>query len=388
MIKRLIIAVVLLALVGGGLVWFNFFRDRMIEDFFANMPVQSSTVSTVEAAPATWQPSIDAIGTANAFQGVDLTVEAAGIVREILFESNEQIEAGQTLIQLDDAVQRADLEAAETQMELEQVNLERTRELQSRGVATSQSLESSQAAFRSAEAQLARATAVLEQRRLIAPFSGTIGLPRVDRGAYVSPGTIITTLQDIETMRVDFSLPEQQLPNLSIGQRLTVRVQGIDRELTGEVTGFDPRVDSSSRMFAVRGTIDNADGDLTPGQFVRIGIDLPEEDDIIALPQTSVISSLYGDYVYAVRPSDDDEDQLVARQVFVEPGRRNGDLVEIRNGVSAGDIIVTVGQNRLSSGAPVVLEDDDGARDDEDDVEEQEPEDSGDTDTSDAAEVR
>jgi membrane fusion protein, multidrug efflux system len=360
MIKRLIIAVVLLTLVGGGLVWFNFFRDRMIADYFANAPVQSLTVSTVEAEPVTWQPAIDAIGTARALQGVDLTVEAAGIVKEIPFKSNEQIEGGQVLLRLDDAVQLADLEAARTQLELDELTLQRTRDLQTRGVATSVSLDSAQAAFQAAQAQMARATALAEQRRMVAPFSGTIGLPRVELGQYVSPGTIVTTLQDLETMRVDFSLPEQQLPHISIGQRLSVRTEGLDQSFDGEVTGIDPRVDPSSRMVAVRGTISNADGQITPGQFVRIRVQLPSEDDIIALPQTAVISSLYGDYVYAVRPRADDTGTLEARQVFVQVGRRSDGLVEIAGGIAPGDIIISAGQNRLSNGTPVVLEKKDG----------------------------
>lgn len=355
MFKRLIIAVILLAVVGGGLVGFNIFRDRMIADFFANMPVEPVTVSTVEAEPVTWQPTITTIGTAYASDGVALSVEAAGIVREILFSSNQTVEEGQVLLRLDDTVQRADLFAAETQLELETTQLRRSTELQSRGVAASATLEQSQAAARAAEAEVERARALLDQRRLTAPFSGTIGLPRVELGEYLQPGTVVATLQDLDRMRVDFSLPEQQLGQVAIGQKIRVRADGIEGEFPGEITGIDPRVDPTSRLVAVRATIEAA-GALTPGQFVRIEIELPEEDGIIALPQTAVMTSLYGDYVYAVRQSEDDPDQLVARQVFVELGRRSNGLIEIRGGVAPGDVIVSAGQNRLSNGVPVVID--------------------------------
>ena len=356
MVKRFIIAILLLGLVGGGLVGFNLFRDNMIAQIFANMPQQPATVSTVEAQPVTWTPTIEAIGTVNAAQGVDLTVETAGVVKEIAFRPNTQVAEGALLLRLDDVVQTADVEAARTQADLEKGNLARAQDLTRRGVATNVSLDQTQAAAQAAEAQLARALAVLEQRQLSAPFAGTIGLPRVDVGQYVAPGTIVATLQDLSTMRVDFSLPEQELPNLSIGQKIEVRIEGLDQSFPGELTGIDPRVDPATRLVALRGSIANAEGKLTPGQFVRIRVELPSEEGVIALPQTALSTSLYGDYVYIVRPSEADAAQLEVRQVFVKPGRRSGGVVEIAQGVSPGDQIVTAGQNRLSNGQPAVVD--------------------------------
>ncbi len=355
MIKRLVIAVVLLALVGGGLIGFNLFRDRMIEQIFANLPVQPLPVETVEAQPDEWQPVLNAIGTVNANQGVELTVEAPGILREILFEPNTEVEAGQILIRLDNVVQNADLEAARTQLELERTNLARQQQLQRRGVATDATLDATQAAFRAAEAQVARAEAVVEQREVRAPFAGTIGLLRVDLGQYVQPGTTIATLQDRSVMRVDFSLSEQSLPDLFIGQSLHLRSDDNRQSFDGQISGIDPRVDPSSRLVAVRGTVDMKDGSLTPGQFVRLRLDLPREEGVISLPQNAVISSLYGDFVYVVRPGEENPETLVVRQVFVETGRRSEGMIEIRQGIVAGDRVVTSGQNRLSNNAPVTL---------------------------------
>ena len=159
-------------------------------------------------------------------------------------------------------------------------------------------------------------------------------------------------------MRVDFSLPEQTLPYLHVGQRLHVRIEGDERRFDGEITGIDPRVDPSSRMVSLRGRVDNPDFALTPGQFARVEIDLPTETGVIALPQTVVISSLYGDYLYVVRDNEEaDEDGLIVRQVFVTTGRRSGALVEISEGVAPGDRIVATGQNRLNNRAPVTISD-------------------------------
>ncbi|MFN3662002.1 efflux RND transporter periplasmic adaptor subunit [Yoonia sp.] len=355
MTKRFIIAIILLALIGGGLVGFNKFREGMIAQFLANRPVAALPVETVLAEAATWQPALNAIGTINAAQGVELTVEAAGIVRAINFAANQDVAEGDTLLQLDDEVQRADRDASRSQLDLARAQLDREQALQSRGVASDARTDETRAAFDAATAQLARSEAVIAQRRLIAPFDGTIGLPRVDRGTYVSPGTIIATLQDLETMRVDFNLPEQVLPSLRIGQQISARIDGDTRSFTGEVTGVDPRIDPGSRMVAVRGNIDNSDRVLTPGQFARLRIALPPEDGVITLPQTAVSISLYGDFVYVVRMVEDDPDTLEARQVFVTLGRRDGARVEITEGLSEGDRVVSSGQNRLNNRSVVSL---------------------------------
>ena len=157
-------------------------------------------------------------------------------------------------------------------------------------------------------------------------------------------------------MRVDFSLPEQELPNLTVGQQIEVRIEGLDETFPGTLTGIDPRVDPATRLVALRGAITNAQGKLTPGQFVRIRVILPAEDGVIALPQTALSTSLYGDYVYVVRPTEADPEKLELRQVFVKPGRRSGGVVEIAEGVAPGDQIVSAGQNRLSSGQPAIID--------------------------------
>lgn len=363
MVKRLVIAVILLALIGGGLVGFNLFRDNMIAQIFANMPQQTATVSTIEAKPVTWTPVIEAIGTVNAAQGVELTSETAGVVKSISFAANARVEAGAELLRLDDVVERADVEAARTQSELAQTNLKRTSELSQRGAATNASREQTEAAAEAAKAQLARAEAVLAQRVVSAPFAGTVGIARVDVGQYVTPGTVVATLQDVATMRVDFALPEQDLPSLKVGQKIAVRIEGLDESFAGELTGIDPRVDPATRLVALRGSVANAGGKLTPGQFVRIKVELPAETGVIALPQTTVSASLYGDYVYIVRPKEGAEPPaegaapaLEVRQVFVQTGRRSGGLVEVREGVAAGDQVVTAGQNRLTNGQPAAVD--------------------------------
>jgi len=366
LIKRFIIAIVLLVIVVGGIVGFNMFRDQAIEQFFANMPVPPTTVSTVKVEPATWTPGIDAIGTVGAARGVDLTVETTGIVKEVLFKANEKVEEGKVLVQLDDAVQRADLAAAETQAALDQQALDRALELQKRGVGSDVAVESARAAASTSASQVTKLKAVLDQKQLRAPFSGIMGIPRVEEGQYIAPGTTVATLQDLETIRTDFAVPEQQLGLLKIGQPVSFGLTEADMPYHGSITGIEPKVDPTSRLVSVRAEVANPEGRLSPGQFLQVRVELPKEEGVIAIPQTALVTSLYGDFVFAVKPAPAKPDapapapdappSLIASQIFVKPGRRSDGRVEITSGVAAGDEIVTAGQNRLANGAPVVID--------------------------------
>lgn len=358
MIKRLLIAILALVLIAGGLVGFNLFRDKMIAGFFASMTPPAVTVSTTTVSPITWEPGIETIGSALAGQGVDLSTEAAGVIRDVPFKPNDRVEKGALLLQIDDRSERADLEASQANLSLARTELERAQALKNRGVSSANTLQTAQAAATAAEATVAKLQAALETKRLIAPFSGTIGIPQVEAGQFVTAGTPYATLQDTSTMRVDFTLTEQQAPLVTAGQMVTVTSEVGDVTAQGAVTGIEPKIDPNSRLVMLRASVDNPGG-LTPGQFLRVRVALPVQEDVIALPQTAVTSSLYGDSAYVVREvaqEGTDEKVLRAEQVFVTLGRRSGALIEITKGISAGDIVVNAGQNKLSPGASVKID--------------------------------
>lgn len=386
MIKRFIIAFILLVLVGGGIVGFNLFRDRAIEQYFANRPVAPLTVSTVRVEPVTWKPGIEAIGTVAAAQGVDLSVETSGVVKEILFRANDRVGQGQLLLRLDDAVEQADLAAAKTKAALDQQALERAQALRKSGAGTQATLDSAQAAASTSKSQVAKLQAMADQKLLTAPFSGTVGIPRIEPGQYLAPGNSVVTLQNLETMRVDFTVPEQKFADLEFGQAVTLGLAADNMAYKGSITGIDPKIDPSSRLVSVRAQVSNSDGHLSPGQFVQVRVEQPSEDGIIAIPQTALTASLYGDYVFVVsaadnKPETDMPDQgptqgpargqakgtaaaapqeagqpLVAHQVFIKTGRRSDGRVEVVQGLQGGEQVVTAGQNRLSNGAPVKVD--------------------------------
>ncbi len=387
MIKRFIIAIVLLALVCGGIVGFNMFRANAIKQYFATMKQPAATVSTVTVSPQTWTPGIDAVGTVSARQGVDTAVETSGTVKTINFKANQHVEKDDLLVQLDDEVERADLSSAKSALKLAGENLKRSQQLAERGISATSSLENAQALETQAQSRVEKLKAVLDQKQLRAPFSGTIGIPKIDVGQYLTAGTAVATLQSLETMRVDFTVPEQEFPNLKLGQAVKVGFSADKLDYAGQIIGINPKIDPTSRLVSVRGLIDNSSGDLQPGQFVRVRVELPDEHDVIALPQTAVVTSLYGDFVFVVghasdgadarkaasdktadagksggegasgKPADKKSgDDLVVHQVFVKLGRNNGQRVEITKGVKAGDVVVTAGQNRLSNGMAVTID--------------------------------
>ncbi|MEQ8449371.1 MAG: efflux RND transporter periplasmic adaptor subunit [Nitratireductor sp.] len=362
MVKRFLIALVLVALVAGGLVGFNMFRDEAISQFFANRPRPAVTVSTAKVEALTWTPRIQAIGTVGAARGVDLTVETTGIVQDVNFGANDRVEEGQVLVVLDNNVQRADLEAARAKAQLDMQVLTRAQELLKRGVGSETAVESAQAAATASASQVAKLEAVLAQKELKAPFSGTIGIPRVEKGQYIAPGNTVATLQDLDTLRADFSVPEQNLPLLKIGLPVRYGLSEDRLDFSGKVTGIEPRVDPQTRLVALRAEITDAGGRLSPGQFVQVRVELPAEGDVLVVPQTALVTSLYGDYLFVVAPAEgkggasEGEPGLVARQVFVKTGRRAGGVIEVVSGVSAGDEVVTAGQNRLTNNGPVTVD--------------------------------
>ncbi|WP_258590208.1 efflux RND transporter periplasmic adaptor subunit [Mesorhizobium sp. AR07] len=433
-LRIVIILLVLLVLVVvvGGIVGFNFLRDNGIKQYFASMKPPAATVSTTIAKPSTWTPGVQAIGTVSAVRGVDLTVEVTGIVKDILFHANQKVAADAVLLQLDDAVERADLAATKAQAVSDQTALERAVELQRRGVGTDATLDTARAAASSSASQVVKLQAVLDQKQLTAPFAGTVGIPKIDLGQYLAPGTAVVTLQDLDTMRVDFTVPEQQLPSLKIGQTVRLGIGGAEMPYAGIVRGIDPKIDPSSRLVTVRAEVANTEGKLTPGQFVQVRVELPEEQNVLTLPQTALTTSLYGDYIFVVQPAKPaeappaqtakpeekpaaaavdkpadakpadakpadamkpaadamkpateatkpadkaapdttkpasadpakpaaagDKPALVLSQVFVKPGRRNQGMVEIVEGLKAGDEVVTAGQNRLFNGMSVAVD--------------------------------
>ena len=376
--KRFLVGAIILVVVivvCGALVWFNVFKQGMIAQYFAHFPVPTVTVSTIEVKPEKWTPGVDAVGTVSAVNGVDVAGQVGGVVRKINFEANADVQQGQILVQLDDSVERAGLMAARSSVAVSEDALNRTRQLFNSNIATTADLQAAQNKLDQAQGALAQIEATLEQKAIKAPFTGTIGIPKIDPGQFLPAGTAIATLQDLSKMRVDFTVPEQELPQIKLGQPVSLGLSEDHLDFKGAITGIDPKIDTTTRLVSVQAVVDNAGGTLRPGQFARVLVHLPEEPSVIALPQTAVVISLYGAYVYQVVDAPPEKGgeaagktqaagngeaaapkKLQAKQIFVQAGRRSGTEIEIVKGVEPGMQIVTSGQNKLSNGSPVAVD--------------------------------
>ncbi|MGF9758784.1 efflux RND transporter periplasmic adaptor subunit [Microvirga sp. 0TCS3.31] len=358
--RRLVVGLVFILAVGlcGGLIWFNFFRDKMITQFFATMQQPAQTVSAAKVEAKTWSPAISAIGTAKAANGVELAFETAGIVSEIKFKANQNVRLGEVLVQLDDRVERADIQDVQANVKTAESAFERAKTLSARGYGTEANLDQASALFAAARSRLARLQATIEQKALKAPFSGVIGIPRIDVGQYLQPGTVIASFQDLSSMKVDFTVPEQRASEIKLGQEVRVGVTETDLPFKGRVIGKDPRVDPATRLVSVQALIeDNKDGAILPGQFLHVEAILPEQPNVMTLPQTAVITSLYGDYVYTIEQEERAGQQIqVVKQVFVKTGRRRGGALEILSGLNPGQQVAASGQNKLQAGSTVKID--------------------------------
>lgn len=375
--KRFLVGAIILVVVVvvcGALVWFNFFKQGMIAQYFAHFPVPTITVSTVEVKGEQWTPTINAVGTVSTTNGVDVAGQVGGVVKLINFKANDTVKAGQVLVQLDDSVERAGLAAARSSVAVNLDSLTRTRQLFSNNVATTADLQAAQNKLDQAQGSLEQIEATLAQKAITAPFSGTVGIPKIDQGQFIAAGTTIASLQDLAKVRIDFTVPEQELANLKLGQPVNLGLTEDHLDFKGAITGIDPKIDSASRLVAVQALVDNSKGTLRPGQFVRVEVLMPEELNVIAVPQTAVVISLYGSYVYQVVEAPPQQGgggagqgstggggkpagpQLQAKQLFVQTGRLSDTKIEVTKGLDAGMQIVTSGQNKLSNGSPVAID--------------------------------
>ncbi|HYZ20637.1 MAG TPA: efflux RND transporter periplasmic adaptor subunit [Rhodopila sp.] len=355
----MIIMLVAVGIVLGGYFAFQQFKAKMIHQFLATLSNPPQAVSTVVAANREWQPQLQAVGSLRAVNGATLSLEAAGVVDKIGFDSGQDVQAGQVLLQLradDDIAKLASLQASAA---LAQVNYDRDLR-QFRAQAVSQAvIDSDTYNLRNARAQVDEQQAIVDKKTLRAPFAGRLGIRQVDLGQYLNPGTAVVTLQALDPLYVDFTLPQQTLNQIAVGQSVTASVDTFPGQtFAGRIIAVNPLVDADSRNVQVRASLGNPDRRLLPGMFATVTIDAGAPHEAVTLPQTAVSYNSYGSTVYLVKPAGtgtDGQKSLVATQSFVTTGATLGDQVAVLTGVKPGDMVVSAGQIKLHNGAPVVI---------------------------------
>jgi membrane fusion protein (multidrug efflux system) len=349
----LIVVVLLLAIFGGiGAYLYQRFSAFAAQDF-TPPPV---TTAAATARAETWETYLEAVGTIRSVRGVDLSSETAGEITAIQFDSGDQVEAGQLLLVLNDDIEQAARLNEIASLELAEILFERDAKLIKQQSIPQSQYDRSKADLARARAQLSETEARIRNKRIHAPFAGTIGIRRVELGDYIAPGTVIATLQDQSRLEVDFTLPARYAPRLHPGLPIALTTSAFpDRTFSAELVALDSRVDPGTRNLLLRARVLESDG-LLPGMFAILKVDLRQRRDVVTVPETAVTYSLQGNTVYVIEEAEDGG--LKATSRIVEVGGTRDGRTAILDNLAAGERVATVGQNKLYRGVRVVIDDD------------------------------
>jgi membrane fusion protein, multidrug efflux system len=320
------------------------------------------TVSTTTAREQPWQPALGAVGTLRAAKGADLAMDVAGLVTGVNLQSGQDVTQGQVLVQLRDGDDVAQLQQLEAVAQLSQLTFERARQQLAAQAISKADYDTAAADLKAKQAAVAQQKVVVAKKQLRAPFAGRAGIITINPGDYLSAGTTIVTVQQLDPLFVDFYVPQSELGRLQVGQAVNLKLDAYaGRDFTGKLSAINPKVDLGTRNVQVEATVPNHDKTLTPGMFAKVTVDIGSEQRQLTLPQAAIVYNPYGDTVYVVQPSKgkDDKSQPLpptVKQTFVTVGDTRGDQVAILKGIDAGTVVVTSGQIKLKNDAPIAID--------------------------------
>ncbi|MGD1954063.1 MAG: efflux RND transporter periplasmic adaptor subunit [Sphingomonadales bacterium] len=335
----------------GALIAFNLvLKPKFIQEAIYGDGPPVATVSAQPAALRDWEPTLAAVGTVAAVQGAVLSPRESGIVTKISFQSGQMVTEGDLLVQIDDEAQRADVRLFEATLRNAELELSRTKELVKKQEVSEAALDRVIAARDEAYANLERAKAQVEDQAIRAPFSGRLGIRRVNVGQFVDTGDPIVSLQTLDPIYVTFEMPENLIGKLAVGQTMDASVDAYPgQRFNGAVTSIDSSVDVNTRSISVQATLRNPDGFLTPGMFASVRVSQPTQYEVVTVPQTAIAYSLYGDTVW-ILSEEEGTDFYTARREIVRPQEGDEGEIVVVGKVSAGDLVVTAGQNKIRPG--------------------------------------
>jgi len=353
---RIIIAIVVVLGVVGGLAGVKFLQIRKLIAAGKSFAPPPESVSTAVAHEEKWQVSLTAIGSITAVQGVTVTPDIPGTVREIAFESGAVVSKGDLLVRLDTSSEEAQLRALESQVELARINLARMRSLRTDNMVSQSDLDTAEATMKQTQANADAIRATIEKKTIRAPFAGRLGIRLANLGQYLDAGKPIVSLQSLSPVYADFSLPQQELAQLKTGMRVHLFTDTFPDVFDGVLTAINPDLDAATRSVGLQATFANTNQLLRPGMFVRVEALLPDEQNVLVIPATSLLSAPYGDSVYVIesKSGKDGKPELIVRQQIVRTGRARGDLLSVVSGLKAGERIVSSGIFKLRNGMSVV----------------------------------
>jgi membrane fusion protein (multidrug efflux system) len=366
---RYLIVVGGLLLVVGALVALKFAQISKLIAFGSEMEAAGpppETVGSTVSKSETWERTINAVGSIAGVKTVDISNNSPGRVMKVRFESGAMVKKGEVLVELDTSVERAQLASARSRKNLAASTLKRSKALVAQNVATQAELEQNEAALETATTDSAAISAAIARKIVRAPFDGRLGIRNVNVGQYLNPGTMLTTLESIGGVFVDFTLPQQELDKVKEGMAVRVTIEGEKKPRTATLSAVSPVLDDATRSLKLRATVEKDADDLRPGMFVQVAVVLPQKEKVVTVPATAVIHASYGDSVFVVEPKPADapgppetpEGKPIknAHQKFVRVGAARGDFVAILDGLDANVEVVTEGAFKLKNNTPIVID--------------------------------
>jgi len=318
------------------------------------------TVTTAVVQTESWEALITSVGSLEAVQGVMLTAELPGKVTRIAFEPGTKVKAGDLLLQQDISSEQAQLRAAEATVALTKLELERSSKLLSKKAVAQAKYDSDDALYKQALAQIEGIRATIRKKTIRAPFAGSLGIRLVNLGQVINEGEPIVSLQTLDPIFVNFSLPQQQLAQVKPGLKVRLSTDALAGQvIEGEITAISPEVDVATRNIRVQATVANSQERLRPGMFVNVAVVLPAHEVVLVIPTTAVLYAPYGDTVFVVHEKQNEKDAQpvnVIRQEIVQLGEKRGDFVAIVSGLDNGETVVSTGVFKLRNEQAVVVD--------------------------------
>lgn len=347
--KRIVTIIIILLVIGG----LSYPKVKPLfsstgEDQAAGNPQTTGIleVQAVEVGYETIEDEIYSSGTIQANEVVELSAEASGIVTDIYLEEGREVEAGDLLLKINDSELQAQKQRAEFRLNLAEQREDRQGRLLERGGISQEDYDATLNEVNVLRSEVQLINAQIEKTEIHAPFSGIVGLKYVSVGSYIGPNTRIASLQEVDPIKIDFSVPERYISRVTVGDKINFAVQGVDSTFTGEVYAIEPRINTDTRTLQIRAVSDNSGQLLYPGAFANITLILDEIDDALMVPTISIIPALDSQKVFIVR------DGVVSEQA-IQTGIRNSEKVQVVEGIQPGDVVLTTGLLQVRPGMEV-----------------------------------
>lgn len=363
-----------IVLIFASIIGLNMIKTIKTKEFLANMPETARPVTAMKVSAREWTPVIETTGLVRPMQGAILSSQASGMISKVLITSGQTVKKGDLLVELDSSVERANLAASQAQLSSTSQTYQRYVALYKTKSVSQQELDNAKAAYEALVANIEALKATIERRQIVAPFDGVAGIVKVNVGQYVSVGAEIVRVEDRSLMQVDFSISQNELEKLHVGQKVTATADArLGETFAAKITAIEPAVHSSTGLVSVQATFEKSDGEkLLSGMFTRLRIALPTETNQVVVPQVAISYNMYGEIAYVLVPLSEEEKTKMAnnpnldrtyraKQVTVSTKNRQGIYAQLSSdSVKVGDLIITGGQQRISNGSLVTVAERDG----------------------------